>query len=93
MSCEKEITFFLNFVNRVLDAVTRRGTVWATVRLEDPTQCRWVEVAVPVEDGRAIAWLYSHGEVLDRADSEEAVQLRVRLAAADKARFERMTAE
>ena len=33
---------------RVLDAVTRRGTVWATVRLEDPTQCRWVEVAVPV---------------------------------------------
>ena len=52
-----------------------------------------IDVAVPVEDGRAIAWLYSHGEVLDRADSEEAVQLRVRLAPADKARFERMTAE
>jgi len=52
-----------------------------------------IDVAVPVEDGRAIAWLYSHGEVLDRADREDAIQLRVRLAPADKARFERMTAE
>ena len=52
-----------------------------------------IDVAVPVADGRAIAWLYSHGEVLDRSDGEDAVQLRVRLAPADKARFERMTAE
>lgn len=52
-----------------------------------------IEVAVPVGDGRAIAWLYSHGEVLDRADRDDTIRLRVRLAPADKARYERLTAD
>ncbi|MDE1897437.1 MAG: GTPase HflX, partial [Rhodospirillales bacterium] len=43
---------------------------------------------LPVADGARIAWLYRHGEVLGREDSETHVRLEIRLAAADKARFE-----
>ncbi|MGE0725988.1 MAG: GTPase HflX [Alphaproteobacteria bacterium] len=42
-----------------------------------------------VRDGAAIAWLYSHGEVLDRADEGEVARLRVGLDPADLARFNR----
>lgn len=43
---------------------------------------------LPVADGARIAWLYRHGEVLTREDGETHVRLEIRLAAADKARFE-----
>jgi GTP-binding protein HflX len=44
---------------------------------------------IPPQDGARLAWLYQHGEVLDRADDEEAVHVTVRLLPADRARFER----
>ena len=40
------------------------------------------------EDGAAIAWLYEHGEVLDRRDAEDAVHLSVRMTPANRARFD-----
>ena len=46
-----------------------------------------VEVAVPHADGASLAWLYRHGEVVERRDDEEAAHLTVRLDAADAARF------
>ncbi len=46
------------------------------------------EYAIPPADGARIAWLYQHGEVVDRADNEEAIHLKVRLLPADRARFE-----
>ncbi|MGI4746913.1 MAG: hypothetical protein ACRYFY_12855, partial [Janthinobacterium lividum] len=42
-----------------------------------------------IQDGAALAWLYAHGEVLDRTDDDEAITLTVRLLPADRARFER----
>ncbi len=39
------------------------------------------------EDGAALAWLYEHGEVMDRQDAEDGVRLSVRLSPADLARF------
>ncbi len=44
--------------------------------------------AVPVKDGAALAWLYAHGEVVERVDGEESVAVTVRLLPADRARFE-----
>jgi GTP-binding protein HflX len=41
------------------------------------------------QDGARMAWLYRHGEVLDRHDTEASVHMRVRLLPADRARFER----
>jgi len=45
---------------------------------------------IPPEDGARLAWLYEHGEVVDRIDAETAVHVRVRLLPADRARFERL---
>jgi GTP-binding protein HflX len=41
------------------------------------------------EEGAAMAWLYSHGEVLNRTDDEEQTEITVRLAPEDVQRFER----
>ncbi len=46
------------------------------------------DYALAPSDGARIAWLYQHGEVVDRADAEDAVRMRVRLLPADRARFE-----
>jgi GTP-binding protein HflX len=51
---------------------------------------RIVDVALAQGDGAALAWLYDHGQVLEREDQPESVRLRVRLDAADAARFARM---
>jgi GTP-binding protein HflX len=45
---------------------------------------------IPPHDGARLAWLYEHGEVLDRQDQEDAVHMTVRLLPADRARFERL---
>jgi GTP-binding protein HflX len=49
------------------------------------------DYAISHADGARLAWLYQHGEVLDRHDAEETVQVKVRLLPADRARFERLT--
>jgi GTP-binding protein HflX len=41
-------------------------------------------------EGAAIAWLYSHGEVVERRDDEDFAHLTVRLDPAQSARFDRM---
>ena len=46
--------------------------------------------AIPPADGARLAWLYNHGEVIGRADDEDAIHLTVRLLPADRARFERV---
>jgi GTP-binding protein HflX len=39
-------------------------------------------------DGARLAWLYEHGEVLARDDSDDGMRVQVRLLPADRARFE-----
>jgi GTP-binding protein HflX len=46
-----------------------------------------VELDVPMSDGAGLAWLYAHGEVLRRVDSEAAAHVAVRLSPADLGRF------
>jgi GTP-binding protein HflX len=46
-----------------------------------------VELEVPLSDGAAIAWLYQHGEVLNRRDDETRAHFAVRLSTADIGRF------
>ncbi len=47
------------------------------------------DYVLATSDGARLAWLYQHGEVLDRADAEDGLHLRVRLLPANRARFER----
>ncbi|MGI4946786.1 MAG: GTPase HflX [Janthinobacterium lividum] len=44
---------------------------------------------IPSSDGARIAWLYEHGEVLDRRDDDSGIHVQVRMLPADRARFER----
>ncbi len=46
-----------------------------------------VDVTVESSDGAAIAWLYEHGEVIERGDSDGSTHLKVSLDPADRARF------
>ena len=49
-----------------------------------------VDLSVPVENGKAIAFLYSHGEILERQDGEATIRLKVGLDPKDLARYERL---
>ncbi len=46
-----------------------------------------VQLDVPLSDGATIAWLYAHGEVLERRDDEARAHFAVRLSPADIGRF------
>jgi len=48
---------------------------------------RIVRLDVSLADGAAIAWLYRHGEVVEREDDERHAHLEVRLSDADLGRF------
>lgn len=48
---------------------------------------RLVRLEVPLSDGAAIAWLYRHGEVIERRDDERHAHVEVRLSDADLGRF------
>jgi GTPase len=48
---------------------------------------RAVRLDVPLSDGKTLAWIYEHGEVLGRRDDAEAAHLSVRLSEADLGRL------
>jgi GTP-binding protein HflX len=74
-----------------VSAVTGEGL--AALRLAiDERIAAGMEIAdylIAPEDGARLAWLYQHGEVVDRQDADTAVHVTVRLLPADRARFER----
>ncbi len=45
---------------------------------------------IPFEDGAKLAWLYRHGEVLERHDNETSVHVKMRMSETDRARFEKL---
>ena len=49
-----------------------------------------VEVALPVADGKTIAWLHEHGQVVTQSEEGESTRYTVALDPADVARLERM---
>ena len=72
-----------------ISAVTGEGcdrllALWDE-RLEEDRQL--VDLDVPLTDGAAIAWLYRHGEVVNRRDDERSAHFSVRLGEADIGRF------
>nr|WP_235902719.1 GTPase HflX [Sandarakinorhabdus oryzae] len=45
-------------------------------------------LTLPLSDGRRIAWLHSHGEVVSQSSDEQSMTIDVRLSDTDKARFD-----
>lgn len=44
---------------------------------------------IDITDGKAMAWLYAHGDVLERTDGEEHVELSLSLSAEDQEKFQK----
>lgn len=45
---------------------------------------------LPLSEGKKIAWLYAHGDVMEREDGEEEAYLKVSLSLENKEKFERL---
>jgi len=76
-----------------VSAITGQGlpTLSAAIDTRIAAGMEQVDYAIAHADGARLAWLYQHGEVLDRENADEAVRVTVRLLPADRARFERLT--
>jgi GTP-binding protein HflX len=73
-----------------ISAVSGEGVPTLTRRIDDYLGRRrqTVTLTVPWSEGAEIARIYERGEVLDRRDGEDAVEITVRLEPADAARLE-----
>ena len=76
-----------------ISAATGEGVEALLAEIDNRLAAAWqiVEYRLPHGQGGNIAWLYAHGQVLERRDEEDCACLRVRLDPADVSRFERMT--
>jgi GTP-binding protein HflX len=72
-----------------LSAVTGDGCDALTARIDAllSEEHRAVTIDLPLSDGAGIAWLYRHGEVLERHDDGETAHLVINLGQEDLARF------
>ncbi len=73
-----------------VSAITGEG-LGALNELIDNRIAQGMETAaydIEPSDGARLAWLYQHGEVMERHDDDAAVHVTVRLLPADRARFE-----
>ncbi len=75
-----------------VSALTGEGLDTLRERLADQlyAHARLHEIEVDQADGRRIAWLYSHGDVIGRHDGETHVRLQVRLSPAEFGRYQQL---
>ena len=73
-----------------VSALTGEGCDQLIARLDDVLSLEraTVEIKVSLADGARLAWLYRHGDVVERHDDDNFAHLRVRLDDADLARFQ-----
>ena len=66
-----------------ISAVTGQGLDALVLRIQDELGDAFSELEVDLgfDEGATLAWIYEHGEVLDREDGEAGIHLRVRLDA------------
>jgi GTP-binding protein HflX len=72
-----------------VSALTGEGCDRLLGALDERLLAGWrvVEVQVPPSDGNTLAWIYRHGDVTRREDTDEGTRLTVRLAPADADRL------
>ena len=78
-----------NSQTAALSAATGEGceALLALIDRRLQSDIRAVRLDIPLTDGKTLAWIYRHGEVLGRRDDSEAAHLSVRLSEADLARL------
>ncbi|NQV84817.1 MAG: GTPase HflX [Rhodospirillales bacterium] len=80
-----------NIPSILLSAVTGEGcdALIAAIDTRITERFQVVDVSLSLSDGASLAWLYEHGDVVERLDDDKAITLKVRIDAANWARFER----
>ncbi|HEV2099141.1 MAG TPA: GTPase HflX, partial [Stellaceae bacterium] len=78
-----------NSQTAALSAATGEGceALLALIDRQLQSDIRAIRLDIPLTDGKTLAWIYRHGEVLGRRDDGEAAHLSVRLSEADLARL------
>ncbi len=51
--------------------------------------CQNVKLNIDISDGKALAWLHSHGEIIERNDRENHIEILLRLAPVDLEKFQK----
>ncbi len=74
-----------------VSALTGEGLdrLLATVDARLAARERLVELTLPYDEGRLLAWLHAHGHVLEREEREDGIRLRVALDPRHRARLDR----
>ena len=74
----------------VVSAITGEGlaTLLEALDARLSAALQTIRYAIPSKDGARLAWLYRHGEVIERVDEDGDVWVTVRLSTSDRARFE-----
>ncbi|MBH9969655.1 MULTISPECIES: GTPase HflX [unclassified Commensalibacter] len=75
-----------------VSALTGQNLPSLISKIDQRLQCSMEKLtyAIDIVDGSALAWLYDHGEILERHDSEKIIQVTLLLSPIDKARFEQI---
>ena len=73
-----------------LSAITGEGIQDLLARIEDHLAKQTQELSLTLQstEGKALAWLYAHGEVIDRDDQEDIIRVHVRLTPKNKDRYQ-----
>lgn len=75
----------------LISALTGEGCQRLLEVLDQRMAENWpvLDVSIGVEDGAGLAWLYEHGEVVERHDEDDAIHLKVRMNPANAERLAR----
>ena len=75
-----------------VSAKTGQGMPVLIARLDEvfATHRRILDIEIDLSDGAKLAWIYRHGEVIERRDEGMTARVRVGLDPADAARFEQL---
>jgi len=75
----------------LISALTGEGCRPLIEVLDKRTAENWplLDVSIDIEDGAGLAWLYDHGEVVERRDGDETILIKVRMNPANAERLAR----
>ncbi len=97
---EDDLAYYTNRANGdsaslyLASAITGQGCQELADIFDQMVTAHYEELDVNLEhkDGATLAWIYAHGEVVERTDDEDGIGLRVRMEAADIERLNRRLA-
>jgi GTP-binding protein HflX len=79
----------------LISALSGDGVESLLQAIDEKLQADWLieEFIVPVQQGKNIAWLHEHGEILEQHSDKEMLHIRARISQKDMGRWQKMIKE